>query len=194
MNQSYICNPSDKVVLILSQFWTPINITTAKEGIIKLSSSRQIKAISNGGQPMNWKEWLECNYLYENQPFLRSVNFLFPVPTILLTSSKWSYRCHEEPNIEYLYKRFKGICQICGNKFPIHQMSIEHIYPKSKGGNNNWYNLTMSCKRCNSQKGSFYPYTHHEGQTIKAPAPLPFFHTFLKQRKEWGPFLFNSIS
>lgn len=192
MNPYYICNPSDSLVLILSHFWTPINITTAKEGIRKLSSGEDIRVISNGGEPMSWEEWITSNAFYENQPFLRSINFIYPVPTIILTSSKWCYKSQDKPNIHYLYSRFKGRCQICGNKFSVNKMSIEHIEPKSQGGHDLWYNLTLTCKLCNSKKGSIYPYKDHKGNTLKAPAPLPFFHTFLKQRKEWKPFLFKS--
>tara|TARA_Y100000592_G_scaffold67488_1_gene104854 strand:+ start:3687 stop:4268 length:582 start_codon:yes stop_codon:yes gene_type:complete len=190
----YICNPKDNVVLILSHFWTPINITSAKEGIKKLMSP-DIKAISNGGEPLCWEDWIDPTRAcyYDNQPFLRSKKNIFPVPTILLTSSNWSYKCQEKPNIDYLYSRYKGRCQICGKKLSVKKMSIEHILPKSKGGDNGWMNLTMTCKPCNAKKGNIYPYADYKGSSLKAPKPLPYFHSFLRHRDEWAIFLFKNL-
>ncbi|WP_414583825.1 HNH endonuclease [Scytonema sp. PCC 10023] len=33
-------------------------------------------------------------------------------------------------------------------------LQIEHIHPKSKGGSNRVSNLTLSCERCNTKKGT----------------------------------------
>jgi len=197
MRPFYICSPEDNVVLILSHFWTPINITTAREGIKKISStSSNIKAISPEGLILNWKDWIDgSNRLhYDNQPFLRSSSALYPVPTILLTSSNWCYRGRDRPTIEYLYGRFKGMCQICGVRFPLKKMSIEHILPKSKGGDDDWFNITMTCKCCNARKGSIFPYRDYKGNNLIAPNPIPFFHSFVKDRPEWGKFLFKTTN
>ena len=35
---------------------------------------------------------------------------------------------------EAVYIRDKGICQICGNQISFAKMTIDHIYPLSKGG------------------------------------------------------------
>jgi 5-methylcytosine-specific restriction endonuclease McrA len=203
MDSCYICKPKDNVTLILSHFWTPINITTAKEAMHKITSSgscsdknSKIKAISRSGEPLCLEDWNnpEKALYYEGQPFLRSANNIYPVPTILLTSANWSFRGHGRPSLSYLYNRLKGRCQICGEKMPYKYMSIEHIEPRSQGGTNDWFNITMTCKPCNSKKGSIFPYKSHEGKDLVAPVPLPFFHSFLRCRKEWDPFLFKKRS
>ena len=197
---SYICNPQDNTTLLLSHYWMPINITTAKEGIRKLISGGSkhkkkptIKVLSGSGEPLNWEDWInggEACY-NSNQPFLRSSCRLYPVPTIILTSANWSYRTNDKPNIKYLYSRFKGVCQICGEHFPVKKMSIEHILPKSKHGADDSFNITMTCKMCNSKKSSMHPYKNYKNDELKAPQLYPFFHTFLKERPEWKPFLFK---
>ena len=196
-----LINSKDRVVLILSHFWTPINITTAKEGIRKLIScgsiSRKdqfVKCLSESGEPLYWEEWINpqrATY-YEDQPFLSSCNKLYPVPTILLTTSKWVYQTKQKPNLRYLYKRYKGRCQICGDKFDMKDMTIEHIYPKSKGGTKESHNVTLTCQPCNCKKAAIYPYKNYKGEELGPSNPYPFFHAFQNCRSEWRPFLFKN--
>lgn len=190
----------DRVVLILSHFWTPINITTAKEGIRKLiscgsnsSETRSVFALSYGGEPLLWEDWInpERSSYYPDQPYIHSCNASYPVPTILLTTCKWIYQTKAKPNIRYLHKRYKGRCQICGEKFDIKKMTIEHIYPKSKGGTNESHNVTLSCQPCNSKKAAIYPYKDHKGNDLSPSNPYPFFDPMQKHRPEWDPFLFK---
>ena len=110
----------DRVVLILSHFWTPINITTAKEGIRKLIScgsisrkDQSVKCLSESGEPLYWEEWINpqrATY-YEDQPFLSSCNKLYPVPTILLTTSKWVYQTKQKPSLfSQGWTQLKSVC------------------------------------------------------------------------------------
>ena len=95
-NSSYICSPQDNTTLLLSHYWLPINITTAKEAVRKLVSNGSrhkknptVKVLSGSGEPMLWDDWIDGGQaIYNsNQPFLSSTNRLYPVPTIILTSA-----------------------------------------------------------------------------------------------------------
>ncbi len=48
----------------------------------------------------------------------------------------------------------KNCCEYCYSqeKFATHSFSVEHIKPLSKGGNNNFDNLALSCQGCNNHK------------------------------------------
>jgi 5-methylcytosine-specific restriction endonuclease McrA len=44
-------------------------------------------------------------------------------------------------------------CQYCGEKFKLHQLTIDHIIPRVHGGRSTWDNVVASCKKCNGIKG-----------------------------------------
>ena len=50
--------------------------------------------------------------------------------------------------------RDKGKCAYCGTYLNMSSMSIDHVYPESKGGLTDWMNLRACCTKCNSTKGS----------------------------------------
>ena len=35
-----------------------------------------------------------------------------------------------------------------------HNMTIDHIIPKNRGGKDSWNNLVAACSNCNTQKGN----------------------------------------
>jgi 5-methylcytosine-specific restriction endonuclease McrA len=51
--------------------------------------------------------------------------------------------------------RDKFICQYCGIKQK--KMTIDHVYPKSRGGKTNFENCVAACKSCNNSKGNRTP-------------------------------------
>ena len=53
-----------------------------------------------------------------------------------------------------LYGKQEGHCNGCGTLFPFHNMTVDHIVPRSKGGGNHMDNLQLLCEACNSVKGN----------------------------------------
>ena len=53
---------------------------------------------------------------------------------------------------EYLLEKWGRQCAYCGIKDVSFQ--VEHIQPRAKGGSNSITNLTLSCEKCNTKKGT----------------------------------------
>ena len=53
---------------------------------------------------------------------------------------------------EYLLEKWNRQCAYCGVKDVPFQ--VEHIHPRAKGGSNSITNLTLSCEKCNTKKGT----------------------------------------
>lgn len=53
---------------------------------------------------------------------------------------------------EYLLEKWNRQCAYCGVKDVTFQ--VEHIHPRAKGGSDSITNLTLSCEKCNTKKGT----------------------------------------
>jgi len=55
----------------------------------------------------------------------------------------------------FLRDRFD--CQYCGDWFPTHELTFDHVVPRSKGGLTSWTNVVAACEPCNLRKGGLMP-------------------------------------
>lgn len=58
-----------------------------------------------------------------------------------------------------LFIRDDYMCQYCGDKFPISQLTYDHVIPKSKWPHcrksaTSWTNIVTACYKCNAKKGN----------------------------------------
>ena len=51
-----------------------------------------------------------------------------------------------------VWEKFNGHCAYCGRKLKYKEMQIDHMYPRTYGGNSEYINLMPSCRRCNHYK------------------------------------------
>ncbi len=51
-----------------------------------------------------------------------------------------------------LIKSSNNVCFWCDEEIPNGEMHLDHIYPVSKGGRNDMYNLVVACRSCNQRK------------------------------------------
>lgn len=56
-----------------------------------------------------------------------------------------------------IFRRDGNLCAYCKGSFHDYQLTLDHILPSSRGGNNTWSNLVSSCFPCNNRKGSRTP-------------------------------------
>jgi 5-methylcytosine-specific restriction endonuclease McrA len=82
----------------------------------------------------------------------------YPFPAVIVLknyvrSRFMSYNCNRR-NVVW---RDKNVCQYCGNKFTFSELTMDHVIPKSRGGEKSWNNIVASCKKCNSKKGDRTP-------------------------------------
>lgn len=61
-------------------------------------------------------------------------------------------------------------CQYCGRRFQPADLTLDHIVPRSRGGDNSWSNLVACCRHDNAKKGDRLP--EECGMTL-VRRPLP---------------------
>ncbi len=123
-------------VLVLNADFTPINVTTVYKGFTLVSKGKA--------------EILKAS----DKPLLSGmVKFVRPLIIILFNFVK--YRIHKlKINRQRLYRRDNHECGYCGSK---RNLTIDHIIPKSRGGQNTWMNLVTCCSSCNRLKDDKTP-------------------------------------
>jgi 5-methylcytosine-specific restriction endonuclease McrA len=50
--------------------------------------------------------------------------------------------------------RDRNACQYCGVVLPAGELTLDHVIPRSRGGNSTWENLVACCHSCNRRKGN----------------------------------------
>jgi len=123
---------------------------------------------------------------------VHSVNAAIPFPSVIRLSNyvrvPFKKVILSRKNI---LRRDGHRCQYCGSSSG--SLTVDHIMPRSRGGEDSWENLVSACLRCNNRKGSHTP-DEAEMPLMKRPI-RPNHVTFLRQYagkigKDWEPYLF----
>jgi 5-methylcytosine-specific restriction endonuclease McrA len=56
-----------------------------------------------------------------------------------------------------IYARDRYRCQYCGRRFPVEELTYDHVLPKFRGGKTEWENIVTCCIACNRKKGGHTP-------------------------------------
>ena len=130
---------------------------------------------------------------FKDQPVLRSASGIWPIPTVVLTTSRfYRYKSNGKVTIQKLAKHYKNVCQICLERFPTSELTIEHVVPRAKHGANDDTNYLPTCRACNSQKADVTPYFDANGVNLETKIKiLPAFLTVTdnERRPEWANYL-----
>jgi 5-methylcytosine-specific restriction endonuclease McrA len=93
---------------------------------------------------------------YEDEISSPSITFKLPSVIVLKTVVKF-ISTGIRPSRNNILWRDKNQCQYCGVIEAPRDMTIDHVTPRSRGGENTWTNLVTCCKRCNQKKGNRTP-------------------------------------
>lgn len=92
---------------------------------------------------------------YHEIPTVEGVYFL-PTAIVLARYVKIPYKSARltRGNIA---KRDNNTCQYCSKVLKPSEQTIDHVIPKSKGGDHKWNNVALACIRCNMDKADRTP-------------------------------------
>lgn len=79
-----------------------------------------------------------------------------------MVGTKWLQTISRSVDRDIMYHRDLNICAYCGDQFPAHKLTIDHILPVSKGGKTTWMNCITACKPCNHRKADRTPEQAHK--------------------------------
>ena len=124
--------------------------------------------------------------------FIHSMYIKIPLPSVIRLK-KYARFTKKEIVLsrKNILKRDNHTCQYCGIRSV--PMTIDHIIPRQKGGEDSWYNLVAACVTCNTRKGNRTPKGAQMKLMKRARKPTMILHLqkFVKQfQGTWRPYLF----
>jgi 5-methylcytosine-specific restriction endonuclease McrA len=155
----------DASVLVLNRFYMAVHVISVRRAFCLLFKNLAEVITIDDGRYMSfnfasWREVSEARVLYRgpDDDFIRTVHFEIQVPRIirLLTYDRVP-RQKVKFNRRNLFARDGNRCQYCGKKFATDGLSLDHVVPRSRGGEATWDNIVCACLRCNVRKGGRTP-------------------------------------
>lgn len=81
-----------------------------------------------------------------------------------------------------VFLRDRFACQYCGAALPSHELTFDHVVPRSRGGRTTWQNVVTACSDCNLRKGNRM--LRESGMTLRSVPEPP--NTYLLQENGRG--------
>jgi 5-methylcytosine-specific restriction endonuclease McrA len=84
-------------------------------------------------------------------------------------------------------------CQYCGSDKP--SLTVDHVIPRSRGGESVWENIVASCAPCNRKKGNRLPHEirMHPKRNPRPPGPTVFIRIAAPRTPAaWEPYLLTA--
>jgi hypothetical protein len=151
-------------VLVLNQDFTAFSVCSVPKAFL-LVYMNKAELISQDGRAQ-----------------LRSISASFPLPTIIRLN-RYVTRPFRGSGVilnrQNVFRRDNNRCQYCHGT---RELTLDHVRPKSRGGNTSWDNLVTACKKCNSKKGDFTP--EEAGMTLLQQPFKPSFVMFIRDFSE----------
>ncbi len=173
----------DGRVLLLNQTYEPLGTVSVARAVI-----------------MAFKNTVYVEEL-DGDRVLHSARESFPVPSVIRRRTYINVRRRREASGMKrlrIYMRDKFRCQYCGEKKPASDLTLDHILPRSRGGDNSPVNIVTACVPCNNRKSDRTP--------AEARMPLLTSQTALRvklervvlchyaeARAEWRKYLFMDV-
>lgn len=113
------------------------------------------------------------------------------VPALAVTKDYHAFKQGVRFSRSNLYLRDSFHCQYCGEEFNHHELTIDHVIPRAKGGKTSWLNCVAACVPCNQKKKDKIQ------KPLKEPFKPDYWHLTSHRRNKvydvkhpsWVPFL-----
>lgn len=157
------CTLATRKCLVLNKNWTPVHTITLEDAMSKLfgyyeDGTPKAKIIDPSSyQTFTWNDW-KAILPSEKEDRIVTVDSLVKIPEIILLTR---YMHVPRPKVHFsrrtLYKRDKMTCQYCLAQPGSEELTIDHVVPRSKGGQTTWENCVLACVECNRMKRDLTP-------------------------------------
>lgn len=147
-------------VLVLNKHWQPIQTTSVQDAIGLVAKGSAFVIDPATFERHDLTSWGAASRAKQavGDGLIRSQHLaLVPPEVVVLTA----YEGRGERSVVFsrknLFKRDRYTCQYCGDQPGPEELTIDHVFPKSRGGLSNWENCLLACVECNARKANRTP-------------------------------------
>ena len=160
-------------VLVLNQNYEPLNVC---------NSRRALTLVDRG----------KAEVLEHGEGHIFSPSQAFPRPSVirlvyLIRRPRPAMRLSRRE----IFLRDRYTCQYCGRSS--HDLTLDHVMPRHRGGQHTWENLVSACKGCNHRKAGRTPREAHMKLTREPFQPRSnsyyVFSHYLESQDGWRKFI-----
>ena len=154
-----------KTILKLNKSWIFIDVGDARSVVTDIFSDAVTPCrvfMENGEfsvfEKMSLKDWLKLSPK-DDEDYIHTPKGVFVIPKIVICKNydKVPLKKIVFPTKRNIWERDGHICQYTGKKLAKSELSIDHIMPKSRGGEDTWENLVTCDRMLNSHKSDRTP-------------------------------------
>ena len=191
-------------VLVLNKAYVPIHVISARRAIVLMYRDlAEVIHVEDGiYNNFDFETWLEFSEIMteersenrKDQDWVQGIGFSLLVPRVLRL---FRYDRVPRPSLRFnrrnLFARDGNTCQYCNRTLPTAQLSLDHVIPRSRGGETSWSNVVCCCLNCNTTKGNKTP--SEAGMKLICKPVKPFYSPLVTVRMEspkyriWSSFI-----
>lgn len=160
----------DASVLVLNRLYMAIHVVSVRRAFTLLCKElAEVVHIDDDGMwnSYDFESWrdisaLKMDFKEPHSDWIRTVTFEIQVPRIIRLHRY--DRIPKQPvkfNRRNVFARDENRCQYCGKRFPTNELTLDHVLPRSQGGQTTWENIVCACVDCNVKKGGRTPEQAH---------------------------------
>lgn len=149
------------VVLVLNRNWQAIHVRTPAEAFCQMATGAATALEIEGEEyirPVTWAEWITLPVREQDQA-VRTARGAIRVPTVIVAVN-FDRVPKKRPKLcaKTIRERDGNRCQYTGRVLRPEEGSLDHVLPRSRGGQDTWENLVWSAKDVNTRKGNRLPH------------------------------------
>ena len=149
-----------KVVLVLNRNWQAINTRTPADAFCQMATDVATALDIQGHDwmvPTKWEDWQQLP-VREEDASIGTAHGRIRVPTVIVVSNFAKVPMKRPKfNSRNLWERDRGRCQYTGRQLRPGEGNIDHIHPRSRGGETTWENCVLAATEVNSRKADRTP-------------------------------------
>ncbi len=186
----------NNTVLVLNRNWQAINIRTPADAFCQMATDVATALDIHGDDwmvPTKWEDWQQLP-VRDNDNGVKTARGRIRIPTVIVLAN-FARVPLSRPKFSRsnLWQRDGGRCQYTGRDLNPGEGNIDHVLPRSRGGETSWDNCVLACRSVNTKKANRTP--EEAGLKLKrAPreprqVPVTMLLKNVRGIADWKPFL-----